>query len=89
MSEDFTIEENVAKPKKATGRGPKYPFSKMKVGQSFAVYNAEDTEKVLNRLRAAVQNYRNRNSKSYRFRVALDNDGNPRVWREPDKEPKK
>lgn len=36
ITEEYKIEKNVPLPKRAEGYKPKYPFSDMKVGDSFA-----------------------------------------------------
>ena len=85
----FQIEDNVKVPSNKSGRGraPKYPIHQLEIGQSFAIPNSQDVERDLTRLRGAVNNFRRNHHPERRFKVAVDDNGEPRVWRVEDREP--
>ena len=70
------IERNVPMPLRRTGRPNKYPFSNMKVGDSFAITGGTTAINV----REAIRYYRTKDAKA-RFVVRKFSPDQSRCWR--------
>ena len=85
MEKEYKIEDGISIPKSTrTGRGTKYPWDKMKVGQSIAVPIGDN--KIVNvrsNLRSSITFYTSKKeNRNKSFTTRVDKDKNIcRVWR--------
>ena len=82
MTGEFKIEKNIELPKRSSGRPSKYPFSEMKVGDSFFIPVADhiDIWNVAGAVRNAANMARIRDKTIGRFSTRKV-EGGVRVWR--------
>lgn len=73
MNSEFKIEKGIPAPRYSKGRGLKYPFDKMEVGDSFLATGSKPHV-----VSSCASNFGKKNSKKFVTRIV---DGGVRVWR--------
>ena len=82
MTEEFKVEKNIKRPARNSGRKPKYPFRKMKVGDSFFILVADRAcrSNIAGAARNSANMARIRDKTVGRF-SSRQVEGGVRVWR--------